>query len=120
MVGCRDTLVGDVIPERRFFTLSTLPTPLVGDHTGGYSPTAAGFCMPGPLFAKAVHISQPKIGPGVHFLPRTNYRVTAPTCNVIILIGVHLPANYRFLDTSKTQSACRRFVFSQDVSLYVS
>ena len=36
-------------------------------HTGiesGYSPTAAGFCMPGPLFAKAVHISQAKIGPG--------------------------------------------------------
>ena len=38
-----------------------------GIHTGRdscYLPTAADFCMPGPLFARAVHISQVKIGPG--------------------------------------------------------
>ena len=42
-------------------------TAFVGVHTGidsGYSPTAADFCMPGPLFARAVHISQAKIGTG--------------------------------------------------------
>ena len=45
--------------------------------------------MPGPLFAKAVHISQAKIGPGVHFLPRTNYRVTAHPVRVVT--GLNCP-----------------------------
>ena len=48
--------------------LSTTTLILVyGIHTGRdscYLPTAADLCMPGPLFARAVHLSQAKIGPG--------------------------------------------------------
>ena len=69
-----------------------------GIHTGTdscYLPTAADFCMPEPLFVRAVHISQAKIGPGGPLftpdqLSRDSSTVTFVKANDVPALSLHI------------------------------
>ena len=73
-----------------------------GIHTGTdscYLPTAADFCMPGPLFARALHISQAKIEPGGPLftpdqLSRDSSTVTFVKANDVSALSLYIEYMY--------------------------